>query len=323
VLDCEEAPMISARDWIQHLRDHARLARAGTDPEGVHQVRVAAGRLSVWLEMSGRRMLRDDLAWLRSSASALRDLDVIDERLASYVRGASELDPSTTEIPGSPSPGELRDWHERLCGEREVSRRNALRALTSARFGALLAALSFVPELDQKTARGSLSRFRARIERAALKLERTPEKIETLHRLRRAVRRMRYALEWLGDDARALKELQEDLGELNNGVILLQHLEQAAADVHERHNAQHPPRAPDAPHPSGVQHPSSSRAGAINGAAARLAQAIAPADLESRFDHAALNGSAPLHRRVEIEIARRRAKFFADWSRARGAFENG
>lgn len=350
MLDCEEAPMISARNWIQHLRDHARLARAGTDPEGVHQVRVAAGRLSVWLEMSGRRMLRDDLAWLRSSASALRDLDVIDERLATYVRGASELGPSTAEIPGSPSPGELLDWRERLRDEREAARRNALRALSSARFGALLAALSFVPDVDEKTARASLSRFRARIERAALKLERAPEKIETLHRLRRAVRRMRYALEWLGDDPRALKELQEELGELNNGVMLLQHLEHAALAAQEgrnapnESNAQHSPAAPHSPaaqpspaaqhspgadpslgarQPPGEQHPPEPHTGAINGAAARFAQAIASTDLESHFDRAALNGSAPLHRRVEIEIARRRAKFFADWSRARAAFDHG
>jgi CHAD domain-containing protein len=51
-------------------------ARAGADPEGVHQLRVAVVHLRVWLDMGGWRVLHDDLRWLRAIAARVRDLDV-------------------------------------------------------------------------------------------------------------------------------------------------------------------------------------------------------------------------------------------------------
>ena len=311
--------MISARESIRILRDHARSARAADDPEGVHQVRVMAGRLSVWLEMAGRNMLRDDLAWLRRSASSLRDLDVIGERLESCERSSTDADGADGRTHrsfgrggrgGKGAESALHDWRAQLRNGRESARRVVLAALSCERFSALLAALSCIPDVDEKTARASLPRFRARVERAGRALERAPEDLDALHRLRRAVRRMRYALEWVGDDAHALKELQEELGELNNWVMLLQHLE---------HAEQAEPVATDA------------GAHAINGTALPFApHTDAPRESQARpiepetaggNDRArtALNGRAPLHRRVEIEIAHRRARFLVDWSRARPA----
>ncbi|MDA1267199.1 MAG: CHAD domain-containing protein, partial [Planctomycetota bacterium] len=71
-------PILLACDpWLEHLQRHLGVSADGQDPEGVHQVRVAAARLRVWLRLGGRRLLEDDLRWLRNGAGPVRDLDVL------------------------------------------------------------------------------------------------------------------------------------------------------------------------------------------------------------------------------------------------------
>ena len=197
--------MISLTPWLQHLEQQIPLVRKGVESEPVHQLRVSAGRLSVWLELSGRRMLRDDLRWLRRSAGLVRDLDVLLER---------DLPPA---------------WARALAAERELRRRELLHHLADPRLSSLVAALTLVPDLEDSTARDALARFKRRVLKAGRGLKRDETDARALHRLRRAVRRLRYALEWLGEDMDALKDLQDAFGELNNLAVGLRQLDSPAA----------------------------------------------------------------------------------------------
>jgi CHAD domain-containing protein len=259
-------------------------------------------------------VLRDDLAWLRRCAGKMRDIDVMSERIANAAQseisdrdaanGTSSCIESNARAArvevlhierssGAPARIELAtaahtngaaprvsDWRMRLCAEREIAHRSVVETLASSRFRALLAALTCMPDLGERVARATLPRFRARVERAGFRLERSPNNLQSLHRLRRAVRRMRYALDWLGEDARKLKSLQDELGELNNCVVLLQHL--------ERECAEHGALGHELVLPLPTTDPSS-------------------------------NGRASVAETIELEIARRRERFLEDWSRARPA----
>jgi CHAD domain-containing protein len=189
-------PAIGSEAWLAHLVRHVPIARAGEDREGVHQVRVACARLDVFLRLGERRALRDDLRWLRERASAVRDLDVL---LAS----------------APPEPFAL--W---LAGERVVARAALLEALESPRLRALLDAWRWLPPLRRERARKlrrELERKCARRVRKALAPDAPPDApLEALHAARRAVRRLRYADEWLGRRGRPLAQIQDALGEVND-----------------------------------------------------------------------------------------------------------
>jgi CHAD domain-containing protein len=225
--------MISPRLWIEELRARAQTTSGDIDPESVHQVRVAAGRLSVWLELCGRRMLRDDLSWLRRSASRARDLDVVAETIERSLARVTASRRTLRDGDGPLHADPWAEWRAHLGRERASASSTLRQALASARLRGLVIALSRLPALDPERARRALRGFRRRVERAESKLERAPRDLAVLHRLRRAVRRLRYALEWLGQDAQTWKALQDELGELNDLAVCLRRLdadEPAAAD---------------------------------------------------------------------------------------------
>ena len=192
---------------IEQLRARLLVARVGDDAEGVHQVRVAARRLDAWLVLGNRRMLRDDLRWLRATVSRARDLDVL-------IGG---------EVPGWLLSQDLLVWLQLRRAEEQPK---IVAALESERSGALLDALSLLPDIDQDTARRSISPIvRQVLDRAAqLRANDDPDD-DDLHGLRRAVRRLRFALEWMGEKSSALAELQQIFGEFNNRVLLLRWLD--------------------------------------------------------------------------------------------------
>jgi CHAD domain-containing protein len=189
-----EPGRVAAAPWVDHLRRHLLVAREGTDPEGVHQVRVACARLLVWLELAERSALRDDLRWLRRAAGKVRDLDVL-----------------LLSSPPEPFASHLRTELRR--------RREALRrALDDSRLAALLAALDHLPPFRAEEAEAGLARIRRRARRRA---SRAAEKLDaaSLHALRRALRKLHFAEEWLGRETpRRLRALQRALGELNDAV---------------------------------------------------------------------------------------------------------
>lgn len=183
--------------WLEHLRLHLSIARAGSDPEGVHQMRVAVRRLRVWLELGGYKTLEPDLAWLVRGANAVRDLEVL--------LGQSGL------------PRALHTWAE---GKLKEARAQFVPMLDSGRLAGLLQALDNLPALPQKAALDRLERFKQRVERneAAWQQHNT---LEALHALRRALRRLRYAREWLELDTEAIKELQESFGQVGDWSFIL------------------------------------------------------------------------------------------------------
>jgi CHAD domain-containing protein len=61
--------------------------------------------------------------------------------------------------------------------------------------------------------------MKRRVQRAGDRLEDDAEQNPALHRLRRRVRRLRYALEWMGADAGDLRTLQGHLGTLNDLAV--------------------------------------------------------------------------------------------------------
>jgi CHAD domain-containing protein len=192
--------MISPTAWLERLQQELAAARAGDDPEGVHQMRVAAGRLRVWLELGRRRALVDDLRWLRRSASEVRDLDVL--------------------LAENSSP-ECASWLEE---KRAASRRELVSALDDERVGALLTALVALPALSRARARRSLERFRRNALHRGAQVERDATDVTAWHGLRRSLRRLRYAREWLEEDTDEIRHFLDLLGELNNRVVEARHL---------------------------------------------------------------------------------------------------
>lgn len=191
---------IGLERWLQHLLEHLPIAREGQDPEGVHQVRVAVRRLRVWLRLAGMRVLEDDLAWLVRAAGEVRDLEVL------------------LQHPNLPKT--FRTWAELRLKQ---ARTAFLPLLDSPRLAGLLQALSILPPLDEKVAESRLERLVRQVERRAVEW-RSEDSIERLHALRRALRRLRYALEWLGQDSDTVKALQEIFGQVGDLSFTLNYL---------------------------------------------------------------------------------------------------
>lgn len=196
--------MISARSQIDELAAGARDAQGTLSPADVRRMRIAARRLSVWLDLGGRRALRDDLAWLRRTLAPVRDLDVLAELGA-----------------GAP-------WADDLAAQREHARGETARALAGGRLAGLIQALGTLPGLQEEKARAVLPRLVERLLRAAGRLQERRLSLERLHRLRRRLRDVRYAYEWLGLDLPELAGLQRSLGLVNNLATSARHLERIA-----------------------------------------------------------------------------------------------
>ena len=176
--------------------------------EGVHQVRVALRRLRVWLAFKGHRSLQEELRWLCGCLALLRDLDVFGEALTP--QALAELRPEA-----------VARAVEALGSERWVSLRDRLNSVRPPRRSQAKRAL---PRLERK-----LDELRA---------SRPRSDGEALHRMRRALRRVRYAREWLGLDTADLAQEQERLGAVCDLLAL-----QAFARWHQ---AAVPPQLDDA-----------------------------------------------------------------------------
>jgi len=214
--DLHVAPAgISVQPWLKHLLQFLPIARAGTDPEGVHQVRVACARLLVWLELGGWRVLRDDLRWLRGHAARLRDLDVL----------------------RAEDPSAFRD--EGLGTELDVARGELLQALDDPRLGSLILALSSMPPIPSRKARAVASRLARVCLRRGRALGARRGSVQALHRLRCAVRRLRFGLEWMGAEVPQIVELQEAIGIVCDHAVALRQLERkSTAKAGEGHRSE-------------------------------------------------------------------------------------
>lgn len=181
--------------WLERLEERTNGVLEVPDPEQVHELRVACARLIVWLDLGGWRTLRDDLRWLRRSAATVRDLDVVLHRF----RGQA--------------------WAAELGAQRSLAASDLLRVLSGPRVQGIRSALSVMPPVPEETALEHLAREQRRTLRAGKRLDRSEKDLAQVHRLRRAVRRLRYVLEWVADAPEDLASFQGELGILNDLAV--------------------------------------------------------------------------------------------------------
>lgn len=214
--------------------------RLGDDIEELHEMRVATRRLRAALSLFGDALppgvmrLRDELGWVGSVLGDVRDLDVQIEQLDSWEREVPERDREALEP--------LRVLLEERRG---TARRTMLEALDSRRYEAFVTrfgralrardprpaaapALAVAPDLVE-------ARFRSF--RKGAKRIHAGSPPEEYHRLRIRAKRLRYALEFLGDlygrDARPairrLVALQDILGLHQDADVAIERLRELAA----------------------------------------------------------------------------------------------
>jgi CHAD domain-containing protein len=227
-------------------RHHARMlahdpgVRLGDDPEDVHQLRVATRRLRALLraarpyfEDDGPEALRSELAWLADLLGAVRDLDVLIERVRD--------ERAVLDVAAQTGVANVIDL---LVAEREAARSRLLSAMRTKRYLRLLARVEEFAENPptggenipvEKMARSEFKKLRA----AASSLGPKPHDQE-LHRVRVRVKRARYAAE-LAEGATGkrttrfiskAKRLQDVAGDLQDAAVaeerlrvLVEHIE--------------------------------------------------------------------------------------------------
>jgi CHAD domain-containing protein len=215
--------------------------RLGTDPESVHQARVATRRLrsdlrtfrSV-LDEEWSESLRAELKWLGGLLGAVRDTEVLLDRLE---RRLSELPASDAD--------DGKQLLDSLAERRELERRELLDAMRSDRYVALLDRLvdaSRAPRIahDAVDSDIELAQF---VRQPWRKLRKAVEALESepadheLHRVRILTKRCRYAAEAVASArgkgptrfAKAVARLQDVLGEHQDAIVAGQWLREHSA----------------------------------------------------------------------------------------------
>ena len=217
---------------LHEILAHDPGTRVGKDPESLHDMRVAVRRSRALLR-AGRALIATDtdaltseLRWLGKVLGAVRDLDVLIERLHAE---AASLDPADRTA----ASRLLRA----LGRERTRARRTLLNALDGARYLALLDSFeAALAALEPGTAGATLDALARRqlgkLDRAVRALGPDPADAE-LHELRKLGKRARYAFELAGRNraVRRAQELQDVLGEHQDAVVAEARLRSLAANA--------------------------------------------------------------------------------------------
>jgi len=238
----------TAADLVRHaigkstnrlIEQSFALQLSGGDIETVHQARVATRRLRSDLRTFRRlfdpdwvESLREELRWIASPLGAVRDLDVMVDRLAGVTRTMNAAD--------QPHGDALVD---RLRAQRATALEQLLQSLHEPRFSALIGRLidasehaPFTEEANGKAAKVLIPVVKHpwRRLRAEVKQLDDPPTDEALHEVRIKAKRARYALEAaepvLGKSAErhaeAIAELQGVLGDLHDTAVAQDRLRQ-------------------------------------------------------------------------------------------------
>lgn len=211
------------REQLDTILAHDPGTRLGTDPEALHDMRVATRRLRALLRtirpLVGGGMtetLRSELGWLGRLLGDVRDLDVLLARLAPEV---AELGP-TDHRAG-------RALLRRLERERGRRRETLLKELDGARYFALLdeleLAASSLPVSGSERLPELAAREFGRTRRAA-KLAGDEPNDHVLHELRKRVKHARYAAELVEGKAAArfverAKAFQDVVGAHQDAIV--------------------------------------------------------------------------------------------------------
>ncbi|MBV9345478.1 MAG: CHAD domain-containing protein [Gammaproteobacteria bacterium] len=227
------------RGQLAAWHQHEPGARLGSDPEALHQLRVAVRRIEAMLSVF-RRQLSPALTRARSATKGvLRTLGTVrdfDVQLA-------QLDARCTRL-GAKDRAAALPLRQRLEQERERARSQLLRALDAEPVRQWLATL------EQATTDGAgvgpetaVSVVPARVRRRFRKLKRAVQTIngrstmERFHTVRRRAKQLRYALECAAtlcgkpsaSMLKALRALQDELGAHQDAEMAARRLTQLAA----------------------------------------------------------------------------------------------
>jgi CHAD domain-containing protein len=211
------------RTQLREIEAHDPGTRLGSDPESLHDMRVAVRRLRALLRAgralvaTGTAELEARLKELGAALGEVRDLDVLLERLQEDAAALTGEDAAQAEA--------LLDALER---ERVDRRSRLLGTLDSEAYLALL------DELQQ-----TLDSLDALARRAGRKLAQTARALpddpadEQLHALRKHGKRARYAAELAGRGkvVRRAKRLQDVLGAHQDAVVAVQTLRRLSAEA--------------------------------------------------------------------------------------------
>ena len=221
------------------IRDNESGSRKGGDIEHVHQMRVATRRIRAYLKAAKPTLdsaaadtLRADLSGLAGALGAVRDLDVMIDRMH---REAQAL--------GEPDTEALERLISTLHSERDADRIILVDVLDRPEYGGMLA------ELDEASARPPVADPWADLTDLAAaewrRLAKAQRRLEVrygddppdadLHELRIYGKRARYAAELLKKKSAvtrfltALADLQEVLGEHQDAYVLEERLREMVA----------------------------------------------------------------------------------------------
>jgi CHAD domain-containing protein len=217
---------------VTRLLRHDIGARLGDDSEDVHQARVATRRLrsdlktfSAFVDPEWTAAIRDELRWIAGRLGAVRDADVLAERLAAQITQLPEQDRRPA--------GSLLT---KLEAERKVAREELNAAMESSRYVDLVDDLVFAARAPRLTPEADVAAKVALPEvvrrpwkhlvNAVESLGDNPED-EALHEVRIRAKRVRYAAEAVAPVsgkpaqrlATAVAEVQSVLGDLQDATV--------------------------------------------------------------------------------------------------------
>ncbi len=208
------------RMQLREILSHDPGTRLGRDPESLHDMRVAVRRSRALLRAGSKlysddvSALADELRWLGEKLGAVRDLDVLLERLRADV---GELD-ADDRVSG-------RTLLRTLERRRGATRTSLLKALAGERYLTLLddfaAAVERLEPSGADLTVGDLARRELKKLRTRVRATGDDPADDELHALRKRGKRVRYAYELAGDDAvvKRAKAFQDVLGEHQDSVV--------------------------------------------------------------------------------------------------------
>ncbi|HEY2544086.1 MAG TPA: CYTH and CHAD domain-containing protein [Gaiellaceae bacterium] len=208
--------------------------RLGRDPESLHDMRVAVRRSRALLR-AGEPLYTNDvtsfteeLRWLGEKLGAVRDLDVLIDRLRDEI---ATLEPADERV--------ARTMLRVLERRRGSARGSLLKALVSARYFALLdrfgAEIDGLVKSDSQASLDDLARRQLKKLRKRVRATADDAPDDDLHALRKRGKRVRYAYELAGAGkvVKQAKSFQDVLGEHQDSVVAeaaLRDLATASAD---------------------------------------------------------------------------------------------
>lgn len=209
------------RTQVDEMRRQDLRIRQDAD-DAVHQMRVASRRIrSILQAHKGSRSLREELRWLGGVLGEARDLEVLHKHLEAQI----------AELPAELVLGNVRQrLTETFAPREQTARAQVLEALRSKRYFALSDRLETIKLRSVRPQK----RLRQTKKRVAKAWREEASNRATLHDVRKAAKRARYAAEAADKPklARRMKKLTKRLGVHQDSVVARQELRAIGIQSH-------------------------------------------------------------------------------------------